>query len=132
MPGPGLGAGDTVVTKKGMLVASRGDTQQPGKHGTHKNISDTCEGGKGLWGASLGRRQRCEQRLEQPADRDDPGLVLQARQWQGKGPGPGELGVLEEHLRRVWLQWVSERETGSGGGQGPRGQLGGRPELKRL
>ena len=82
-------------------------------------------------GASLGRRQRCEQRLEQPADRDGLGSVLHARRWQGRGPGPGELGVLEEHLRQVWLQWVSEREIGSGRWAGASRAAGRAPGAER-
>lgn len=50
MPGPGLGAGDAAVTKTGVLmVFSQRDAQQPGKHGTDKNIPDTCGGIRGLW-----------------------------------------------------------------------------------
>lgn len=45
---------------------------------------------------------------------DDSGSVFQVQQWQSRGPGPGELGVLEDYLRWVWLLCVHERETGSG------------------
>lgn len=81
--------------------------------------------GEPLWGDDRGVSRGLNNLLTEMTR----GQCSRARRWQGRGPGPG---VLEEHLRRVWLQWVSKRETGSGGGQGPRGQLGGRPELKEV
>lgn len=94
MPGPGLGTGDAAVANMHVLVVSQGGIWQPGKHGTdeHFRCAKEEKGGGSLSeevGAEAGAPCRWEVARGGGSGLDSG---------EDRGPGDGDLGVLEEHL----------------------------------